>query len=457
MTRKRILVVGGVAAGPAAAAEAKRTDPDAEVVLFEQGRYVSYGACEMPYLLSEQIEAGSDLVVLTPEELKRTRGVEARVLTRVTGLDLKRGRIHVTDQASGKEHAERFDALILATGARAAWPDLDGVDTRRVSAFRTLEDAERVASWSRSGPHRWVVVGGGFVGCEVADELARAGHRVTLIAPGGPMGAQVDPEISELLAAALSARGIAIRNARVSGFRGSVPGAAAAFRLSNGELVGFDYAVMATGIKANDELAAQAGLKISGAGGIAVDDHMRSSHSRVWACGDGAAVRHLVHGGFEPVPLSPVAFRTARVAGHNAARTGRGARAAFPGCVGTYGLKAAGLELAIAGLNESAAREHGFDPVGAGITHGSRAARMPGREPVRVHLVADRGSRRLLGGQLIGADGAGLRVNALVPLLRAGSTVDDLYDQDFMYTPPMAPSHDPLMVAARNLQKTLDA
>ena len=455
MARQRIIVIGGVASGPAAAVAAKRTDPEAEVWLLEQGRAISYGACEMPYLVSGIVEQGRDLEVLSPAEMKRTRGVEVRTLHRVLSVDPRSSRIEVEDRATAETRSERWDKLILATGATVAWPDIEGLQGDRVHAFRTLDHAERVAAVADSGPQRWLVAGGGFVGLEVADQLATAGHRVTVLSPGGPLPGVLAPELQGVVAAALLQAGIALREARVTGVRHGVAGAPLALRLSDGERVGGDQVLVATGIRPEVTLARAAGLRIGSLGGIVVDDRMRTSHSGIWACGDCVEVPNLVSGRPALVPLSPIGFRTGRTAGTNAARTGRQAPAVFTGAVGAYALKVAGIEIAYAGLSDGEGRAAGFDPVGVTITHASRAARMPGREQIHVHLIGDRSSRRLLGGQLVGREGAALRSNVLVPLLRGGASVDDLYEQDLVYTPPVAPSLDPLLVAARKLQKAL--
>ncbi|NNE69584.1 MAG: FAD-dependent oxidoreductase [Rhodothermales bacterium] len=457
MPSQRIFVIGGVAAGPAAAAEAKRVDPDAEVILWEAGSTISYGACEMPYLLSGTVSNPGDLVVLTPDQMRETRGVDARTFHRVTRLLPDRRRIVVEDLASGMVREERYDKLVVATGAGVRWPDWPELEGPRIHGFRTLDDAARVRATARQAAGRWVVVGGGYIGVEVAEQLCEAGHRVTLLAPGGLFGSRLTPALQRPVSEALMGIGVAIRETRAAGVRRDAPGAAVAVRTEDGELVGADQVVLATGTVPRVDLAREAGLRIGGTGAISVDAHMRTSSSTIWACGDCAEVHHLVSERPVHMPLSLVAYRTGRTAGRNAARTGRGHPARYDGVVGTYGVKVAGIEVAMVGLTESAAREAGFDPVSSTITHASRASRMPGREPVHVHLVADRDSRRLLGGQLVGRDGAALRANTLVPLLRSRATVDDLYNLDLLYTPPIAPSLDPLLVAARSLQKALTA
>ncbi len=456
MASQRIFVIGGVAAGPAAAAQAKRVDPEAEVILVEQGTTISYGACEMPYLLTGVVAKPDDLILLTPDQIQRTRGVDARILQRIEAVDAGRRRLRVQDIATLETREERYDKLVLATGAQVRMPAIEGLEGDRVHAFRTLADASTVDAVSRGGRSRWVVLGGGFIGLEVAEQLALAGHRVTVLAPGGAMGSRLAPSLQRVVEDVLRGIGVGIRDTRATGIRHGAPGAPIAVRTDDGELVGAEQVLVVTGTAPRAELAAAAGLRIGATGAIATDQNMRTSNSSIWACGDCAEVHHLVTDAPAYVPLSPNAFRTARVAGTNAARRGRGAPERFRGSVGAYALKVAGLEIAIAGLSDEEARTAGFDPVSVDVTHSSRAARMPGRSPVEIHLIADRKSRRLLGGQVVGQDGAALRANVLVPLLRERATVEDLYDLDLIYTPPVAPSLDPLLVAARSLQKELD-
>jgi NADPH-dependent 2,4-dienoyl-CoA reductase/sulfur reductase-like enzyme len=362
----------------------------------------------------------------------------------------------VQDLATLEVREERYDKLVLATGAHVRVPEIEGLDGERVHAFRTLADASSVNAVSKGGRSRWVVLGGGFIGLEVAEQLALAGHRVTVLAPGGAMGSRLAPPLQRTVEDALRAVGVGMRDTRATGVRHSAPGAPIAVRTDDGELVGADQVLLATGTSPSSDLAASAGLRIGASGAIATDLNMRTSNSSIWACGDCAEVVHLVTEAPDYIPLSPNAFRTARVAGANAARRGRGAPARFRGAVGAYALKVAGLEIAIAGLSEKDAKQAGFDPVTTSVSHASRAARMAGRSPVDIHLIADQKSRRLLGGQLVGQDGAALRANVLVPLLRERATVEDLYDLDLIYSPPLAPSLDPLLVAARSLQKELD-
>lgn len=456
MPSQRIFVIGGVAAGPAAAAQAKRVDPEAEVILLEQGTTISYGACEMPYLLTDVVAKADNLVLLTPDQIRETRGVDARIMHRVEAIDVTRRRLQVRDLATLEVRDERFDKLVLATGARVRMPEIEGLEGHRVHMFRTLGDAATVDAVAKAGPARWVVLGGGFIGLEVAEQLALSGHRVTVLAPGGPMGRRLAGPLQRTVADALRAIGVGIRDTRATGIRHGAPGAPIAVRTDDGELVGADQVLVATGTAPHTELAVAAGLRIGPTGAIATDLNMRTSNSSIWACGDCAEVQDLVTESPTYVPLSPNAFRTARVAGANAARRGRGAPEQFRGTVGAYGLKVADLEIATVGLSDDAAQSAGFDPVSADVTHASRAARMPGRSPVEIHLIADRKSRRLLGGQFVGRDGAALRANVLVPLLRARATVEDLYDLDLIYSPPIAPSLDPLLVAARALQKELN-
>lgn len=448
-------MIGGVAAGPAAAAEAKRTAPDADVLLVEQGPRISYGACEMPWLLSGVVGRAEDLVVLTPAEMERTRGVVVRTLTRANAVDLQKRRVDLTDQASGHSTSERFDKLILATGAEVAWPSMEGLEGPGIHSFRTLRDAETVAGVSEGHSDRWVVIGGGYIGIEVAEQLAVAGHRVTLLAPHGPLAHRLDAELGGVLAGALMAAGIGVRGSRAVAVRRQSIGAPLAVVTDDGERIGTDRILVATGTRPRPCLVPE--LKAGRSGALTVDAHMRTSHTAVWACGDGVEVTHLVTDKPAWVPLSPIAYRTGHVAGRNAARSGRSRPASFPGTVAAYGMKAAGLEVATVGLTAQEARDAGFDVVSTTGAHRSRSSLMPGAERIYVHLIADRASGRLLGGQLLGADGAALRANVLVPLLRSSATVSDLYDQDLLYTPPVAPSLDPLLKTARTLKKLLDA
>ena len=444
----RIAVIGGLAAGPAAAAEAKRQSPDAEVVMFEAGPHVSVGTCEIPYYLGGALEPGADLVVVGPEEMERTRGVEVRLRHRVVSLDARAGRLAVEASAFGATTEERFDKIILATGARARRLGVDGEDAAGVFTVRDLVDTEAMERWLETEPVRHaVVVGGGYIGLEMAEALRQRGVRATILDPSGRvLGSTVACEASDLMNDAVKRAGVLVRAETATEILGR-DGRVQAVRTDKGEMVGCQMVIVSVGVEPRAELAEAAGIRLGGQGGVAVDDRMRTSAPRVWACGDVAEIPRAPDGKRVLWPLATTARRTARVAARNAASRGSADR--FEPFAGAVGVRAFGVEVGAVGLSLSQAEAAGYDAVAADVRHKSRVGSFPGASPIDVRLVAERGTGRILGGQLVGAEGAALRANVLVPLVTSGATVEQLAeDLDLIYNPPLAPALDPLKVAA---------
>ncbi|WP_420457475.1 FAD-dependent oxidoreductase [Rubrivirga sp.] len=443
----RIAVIGGLAAGPAAAAEAKRQAPDATVVLFEEGPHISVGTCEIPYLIGGRLEPGTDLVVLTPDEIRRTRGVDARVRHRVTALDPGRGRLTVEALHFGSTTEEPFDRFILATGARARRLGVDGEDAAGVFTVRNLVDTHAILRWLDTEPVRHVVVvGGGYIGLEMAEAMRERGLRATILDPNGRvLGNTVACEASDLMNEAVAAAGVAVRAERVTAILADDDGRVRAVRTDRGELVGCQMVVVSVGVEPRVELAQAAGIRLGDRGGVAVDDQMRTSARRVWACGDVVEIPRAPDGRRVLWPLATTARRTARVAARNA--TGTADR--FRPFAGAVGVRAFGVEVGSVGLSLAQAEDAGLDAVATDVRHLSRTAAFPEASPIDVRLVTERGTGRLLGGQLVGAEGAALRSDVLVPLVARGATVRELAeDLDLLYNPPLAPAVDPLKVAA---------
>jgi NADPH-dependent 2,4-dienoyl-CoA reductase/sulfur reductase-like enzyme len=451
MPRSRIAVVGGLAAGPAAAAEAARTDSDADVLLIEAGPQVSVASCSIPAYLRGQVELASELVRFKPEELGRARRLDVRVCTQALSYDPRRGHLRLRDVRTGAETVERIDKLVLATGASARVPAwAEGVEN--VTPMRTLEDARRVRRWLDAGRLRHVVVlGGGYVGADTADALARRGVRVTLVEPSGALLERVvGGGLAQRVTQAAQEMGIAVRAERAMGVR--LDGnRATAVVTDRGEWIGCDAVVTALGLEVRTELALSAGVALRADGTIKVDAHGRTSVPSVWACGDAIAVPSAVTGQPLHRPLAWDAFRSGRVAGANAARKGRGSARLLEPSTGASAVSAFGIEAAGVGLREEQALEAGLRVVSVEIVQKSRNEYHPLSAPTHVRLLAEARTGRLVGGELVGGDGAGLRANVLVPLVKAGASVGDLAALDLVYTPDLAPMHDPLQVAARAL------
>lgn len=452
----RIAVIGGLAAGPAAAAEAARTNSDAEVVLFEQTPHISVGACEMPYYISDRIEEAAMLEVLTPSAFEATRGATVRTRHRVTAIRPRERSLTVEALDFGSVHEERFDRFILAVGARARRLGIAGEDAPNVFTLRTLGDAVAIKSYIGAEPVRHVViVGGGYIGLEMADELRIRGIRVTILERAGRvLPKTLSDDLAGPVSEAVRAGGVVVRGEVPTRFEIDRYGRVKAVHTDKKEIVGCDLVLVAVGLEPRTGLAEAAGVRLGRTGAIAVDDGMQTNVSNVWACGDCIEVPRVLDGTPVYFPLAPVARQSARVAARNAAGQGRSKRAIFAPVTQPIGVRAFGIEVARVGVTVEEARAAGIDAVAASIRHWSRVKIYPNSKPLWVRLVVERGSGRLIGGECVGQEGAGLRINTLVPLIREGYTAQRIRDEiDLIYTPPLAPSVDPILIAASEAAK----
>jgi CoA-dependent NAD(P)H sulfur oxidoreductase len=440
---RRLAVIGGVAAGMSAAARAKRLDRDLDVVVFERSGFCSYTACGLPYHIAGVIPDHRALVMRTPEEFA-DQGVQVHVRHEVTELDLGARTLRVRDLDSGHERTEEWDALVLAAGARPAGRNLPGADLPGTFTLRTVEDAQAISAWiDDAGARTAAVIGGGYIGLEVAEAFLARGLATTVIEREPRLLPLVDADVAEAIAAELQARGADVRcGAAVEGIEGN---GRVRRVVADGEAVDADVVVIGVGVRPDTTLAAAAGIPLGPHGGVIVDARMRTGIDGVFAAGDCCQTRHLLHDGPAYVPLGTTANKQGRVAG----TTVSGGDAAFDGVLGTAVVKVCDLHVGRTGLGEEEARAAGFDAVGASITHLSRARYYPGHQPLQVKLVAERGSGRLLGGQLVGREGVAKRVDVVAAALHGGATAAELAHYDLTYAPPFAPVWDPLLLAAR--------
>jgi CoA-dependent NAD(P)H sulfur oxidoreductase len=459
MPPPHIIVVGGVAAGPAAAAEAARADPEARVTLYEQGPTISYGACEIPYYVAGALESAESLVAFTPERFRKERGVSACIEHRVEEIDPERNHLFVRNLRSDESHRVRYDKLVIATGAKPRVPRIAGVDAENVFPIRRLDEAEALRNYLDRHPVRHaVVIGGGYIGVEMAEALVERGVRATILEPqGGLLNRYLSPSMRRRFEEVVLARGVIIRDESAEGLDVGTDGRVRAVHTDRGEKIGCQAVLICIGVVPDTALPLAAGARLGSSGALAVDDSMRTNLPAIWACGDVVEVRRVIDDRMVHLPLSPVAFRTARVAGRNAARRGRGRPQRFGGVCDASAVRVFGCEVGVAGLREVDAFDAGIDCTSVEITHTSRSSRYPGSSPITVRLVGERGSGRLLGVEIVGSDGAALRTNVLVPLLHAGARVKDLLELDLVYNPPIAPPRDPLLIAASALAKKIDA
>lgn len=442
----RILVVGGGAAGMTAASVAKRRDPDLEITVAEAGGHVSFSACGMPYWLSGTVPGPDDtLVVVSAQEAREERGLDVRLGTRVTALDAD-ARTAVLESEEGRE-TFAYDEVVLATGARADQPF--EVPAEGVFALRHLDDGVALRRHLETHrPKRACVVGGGFVGLEMAEAFADLGLETRLVHSRDTLLHTVlDPESGGRLGEAVQAAGVdLVLGQRVQGVSGE-PGALKVE--AGGESFETDLVVLGLGVQPETRLAEAAGVATGPGGALLVDATQRTGVEGVWAAGDSVAVPHRVTGEPMFLPLALHANRMGRIVGQNLT----GGEARFPGVLGTLVTRFRGTEVGATGLTEVAAREAGIDPVAATIRSGSKAGYFPGSQKIQARIVADAATGRVLGAQTVGGTDTAKRIDTMAAAVWMGATLEEVEAFDLAYAPPFGPVWDAWAIAARMAQK----
>lgn len=424
----KLVVVGGIAAGLSAASRARRLDASLDILVLEKGSRISYGACGLPYYIEGQAESIDELTLHTPEFFRRERRIEIRTGAEVVAVRHPQRELQL---ASGERI--RYDKLIWATGARALRPSRAN---DRTFVLRTDLDAERLEAFLQArGPKTAAVIGGGYIGLEMVTALRARGLAVTLYESQGHYLHRDDDWLTARITERLERSRVKVRLRTPAG----AP-----------EQMGEDLILWCAGAQPNAELLADAGAATGRSGALAVNDRCETTLHGVWAAGDCAETHHLVSGRPVWIPLGATANKTGRVAGANAA----GGRERFPGIAGTSIVRVAGLAVASTGLNSAQARMDGFRPASAVIEAQERPRYFRGRK-LQVELVADRGTRRILGATVAGDEGARGAINVVATALASRLTLDDFLSLDLAYTPPYSTVMDPLLIAAQQLAREL--
>jgi NADPH-dependent 2,4-dienoyl-CoA reductase/sulfur reductase-like enzyme len=457
----KVVVVGGDAAGMSAAAQArKKAGRDKlEIVAFERGHFTSYSACGIPYWIGGIVDGPDELVARTPESF-HDLDIDVRMRHEVVGIDLDRREVVAHDlSADGREVREGFDHLVYAAGAVPVAPEWAHVDAGGVFGVQTLDDGAAIHEWleREPAPRTAVVVGGGYIGVEMAEAMIRRGLAVTLVERSPQPMASVDPDMGERVREAICGLGIEVRTGvTVSGLE-TAEGRVRAVDTDSGALAA-DIVVLGLGVRPNTALAADSGIPLGVTGGLRTDLRMRvvgpdGPVDGVWAAGDCTQKLHLVSGQPVLAPLGTHANKQGRVAGINIG----GGYATFPGVIGTAVTKVCELEVARTGLTEKEATAAGYAFVTAAVESTSRAGYYPGGGTMVVKLIAEKRTGRLLGGQIVGREEAAKRIDALAVALWNRMTVEEMTAMDLSYAPPFAPVWDPVLIAARKATDAVHA
>lgn len=451
MSGRKIVIVGGVAGGASAAARARRTDEHAEIIMLEKGPYISFANCGLPYYVGHEIGDRSALLLQTPESFRARFNVDVRVFHEVTAIDRSARSVTVRNLQTGAEYTESYTALVLAPGATPIRPPLPGIGLPNIFTVRSVPDSDAIRQWIETEQATSaVVIGAGFIGLEMVENLHRLGLQVTLVEKADQVLPPLDPEMANLVAEALQQMGVdVIRGDGIAGFAGQ--DRAGSVTLESGRTVLADLFILGIGVRPDTRLAKAAGLAIGPAGGIAVNERMQTSDPDIYAAGDAVETVNLVTGRPGLIPLAGPANKQGRVAGANAA--GDGLR--FPGAVGTAIVRVGEVVAASTGLSEKAAIRSGLSVFASYSVSGDHADYYPNVQTMVIKLVAERETGRLVGAQAVGGNGVDKRTDVFATAIMGGLTVDDLTNLDLAYAPPFGSAKDPAIVAGMVAQNIL--
>ena len=449
----KVVIIGGVAGGATAAARLRRLDESAQIIILERSGYVSYANCGLPYYVGGVITDRRKLTLQTPESFRNRFRIDVRVRQEAVRIDRKAKEIEVRDLETGETYREGYNKLILSPGAHALVPNLPGIDSERVFTLRTVEDTFKVHGFvERERPSSAVVVGAGFIGLEMAENLRERGMEVTVVQRGGHVMPTLDPDMAAIAHNHLRSHGVnLLLNSNVTGFEQLDDGALQTNLADAGPLVA-DMVVLAVGVAPESALAREAGLDLGIRGSIKVDEHMLTSDGDIYAVGDAVQVKNFVTGQDALISLAGPANKQGRIAADNIC----GIDSAFTGSQGSSVLKLFDLTIATTGLTEGAARAAGIDADYVVLSPASHATYYPGAGSMTMKVLFERSSGRILGAQIIGTDGADKRIDVIATAIRANMTAADLTELDLAYAPPYSSAKDPVNMAGYMIENILE-
>jgi CoA-disulfide reductase len=438
----KLIIVGGVAGGATAAARARRVNEDAEIIVFERGEYISFANCGLPYYIGNVIKKRSHLLLATPKQFKNRYNIDVRIFSEVVGLNAKDKTVEIKNTATGEKYKESYDKLILSPGAEPIKPPLEGIELENIFHLRNVPDSDRIKKIvDERNPRRAVVVGGGFIGLEMAENLTDRGVKTTIVEMLDQVMPSLDYEMASMIHEHLEAKDVELE------FKNSVKSFSKAgnqilVSTQKGRTIECDMVLLSVGIRPENSLAKQANLKIGPTGGIAVDNTMKTSDPNIYAVGDAVEVRDIVTGFPTLTALAGPANKQARIAADNAL----GRKSIFTGTLGTSVVKVFDMVLASTGINEKFLKKHDI-PYLVSYTHsGSHAGYYPGATNTSIKILFSPGTGKVLGAQIVGQKGVDKRIDVLATAIRAKMTVFDLQELELAYAPPYSSAKDPINI-----------
>lgn len=468
----KVVIVGGVAGGATAAARLRRLDEQAEIIIIERTHYVSYANCGLPYYIGGVITDKNKLTLQTPENFRARFNIDVRVDQEVTSINREAKQVKIHNLATDEVYTETYDKLILSPGAHPVMPNLPGINSSRIFTLRTVEDTFGIAEYlekvqaeranqalAQSKPLRATVVGGGFIGLEMAENLVERGVNVTLLQRPNHLMHSLDPDIASLLHNRMREAGITLKlGADVTGFSETANEISTSFKNkgdetgATGQTVASDLVILAIGVVPENKLAKEAGLELGIKGSIKVNEHLLTNDPNIYAIGDAIETTQVVSGQPAHIALAGPANKQGRIVADHICGISR----TFAGSMGSSIMKAFDLTVATTGLSTKAAEGTGLDFDSIIITPASHATYYPGAHTMTMKVLFEQPTGRILGAQIIGRDGVDKRIDVLAVAIKAGMTAFDLTEIDLAYAPPYASAKDPVNMASYVIENILE-
>lgn len=452
MNKPKLVVIGGDAAGMSAASKVRRENPDQEIIVFEKSAYTSYSACGIPYFISGKVLTSYELIVRSPEEFIKKYKINVQTFHEVLEVDTNNNQVLVRNLNNKTQFWEPYEQLLIATGGKSFCPDVQNRTAEGVFGIQSLKGGIKLDNFiSKNKPETAVIVGGGYIGLEMAEALIIKGLKVTLVNRSSEIMNTLDPDMGKIINKAMANLGVKIYvEEELSHFDAENEKITAV--ITNKRTIKTDIVILGMGTSPNTAFLKGSKIKLTDKGAIKVNRQQRTNIKNVWAAGDCAETYNLVSRMPFYIPLGTVANKTGLVAGKNIA----GKKAVFPGVVGTAVCKICVYEVARTGFLEKELLKLGIDYVQTTIKTKSRAHYYPNAKDIYVKLLAEKRTGKLLGGQIIGEEGAAKRIDVLATALTRKLTLQDIIDLDLSYAPPFSPVWDPVQTAARKLINALE-
>ncbi len=438
----KIVIIGGVAGGATAAARIRRLDENAQIIIFERSGYISYANCGLPYYIGGVIENKEDLTLQTPEGFYRRFRIKVKVNHEVTDIDAKNKSVSVIDLKTGTRFTENYDKLILSPGAKPLLPDFY-TENERTFTLRTVEDTLKICAFvEQNQPKTAVIIGGGFIGLEMAENLVELGIKTTIVQRGNHLLPTVDCDISSFIHASFRYRGVQLL-LNSSAEKMSIVGDKVLLELDSGAQIGADMVVLAVGVAPENTLAKKAGLELGLKGAIKVNGKMETSVPDIYAVGDAVQVKHFVTEQDAVISLAGPANKQGRIAADNIC----GLDSEYKGSQGSSIIKLFDMTVSTTGINEQQAGASGYKYEKVILTQNSHAGYYPGARAMTLKLIFEKESFKILGAQIVGYDGVDKRIDVIATAIRAGLRAYELKDLDLAYAPPYSSAKDPVNMA----------